>query len=91
VRLLLKTLPQVVTVPSTAVQRGPDGMYVYVIKPDSTVAMRPVTVGQMTNGTSVIDKGLDPGTRIVASGQYRLQPGSPIQVATADAHLASQK
>jgi multidrug efflux system membrane fusion protein len=91
VRLLLKTLPQVVTVPSTAVQRGPDGMYVYVIKPDSTVAMQPVTVGQMTNGTSVIDKGLDPGTRIVVSGQYRLQPGSPVQVAPADAHLASQK
>jgi membrane fusion protein, multidrug efflux system len=91
VQLLLKTLLQVVTVPSTAVQRGPNGMYVYVIKPDSTVAMQPVRVGQMTNGISVIDKGLDPGTRVVVSGQYRLQPESPVQVAPADSHVASQQ
>jgi multidrug efflux system membrane fusion protein len=84
VRLLLRTMRQVVTVPSTAVQRGPDGMYVYVIKPDSTAAMQPVQVVQMVGGTSVIDQGLDSGTRIVVSGQYRLQPGSRV-AATADA------
>jgi multidrug efflux system membrane fusion protein len=82
IRLLLKTLPQVVTVPSTAVQRGPDGMYVYVVNPDSTVAMRPVSVGQTGGGTSVIDNGLDAGTQIVTAGQYRLQPGSLIRAAT---------
>jgi multidrug efflux system membrane fusion protein len=91
IQLLLRSLPQVVTVPSTAVQRGPDGMYVYVIKADSTVAMQAVTVGQMTNGISVISRGLDAGARIVASGQYRLQPGTRVQVASADAHLAVQK
>jgi multidrug efflux system membrane fusion protein len=91
VQLLLRTLLQVVTVPSTAVQRSPDGMYVYVIKPDSTVAMQPVTVGQMSRNTSVIDKGLDPGTRIVVAGQYRLQQGSQIQSVPANAHLASQE
>jgi membrane fusion protein, multidrug efflux system len=86
VTLRLKTLPQVVTVPSTAVQRGPDGMYVYVVKPDSTVAIEPVSVGQMSDGTSVIEKGLDAGTRIVTTGQSRLQPGSRIeQPATASA------
>jgi multidrug efflux system membrane fusion protein len=90
-RLLLKTLPHVVTVPSTAVQRGPDGMYVYVIKEDSTAAMQPVTVGQMANGISVITKGLDAGTRVVASGQYRLQPGTRVQVASADVQPAAQK
>ena len=61
VRLLLRTLPQVVTVPSTAVQRGPDGMYVYTIGADSTVAMQPVSVLQMTDGISVIDNGLGGG------------------------------
>jgi multidrug efflux system membrane fusion protein len=81
VQLRLKTLPQVVTVPSTAVQRGPDGMYVYVVKPDSTVAIAPVGVGQMGDGISVIEKGLDAGTRIVTTGQYRLQPGSRVQQA----------
>lgn len=91
VQLLLKMLPQVVTLPSSAIQRGPDGMFVYVVKPDSTVAMQPVSVGQMTHGTSVIDKGLTPGTRIVVAGQYRLQPGSRVQGTPADAHVASQE
>jgi multidrug efflux system membrane fusion protein len=81
IRLLLKTLPQVVTAPSTAVQRGPDGMYVYVVKPDSTVAIQPVSVGQIGGGIAVIESGLDAGTRIVTAGQYRLQPGSRIQEA----------
>jgi multidrug efflux system membrane fusion protein len=53
--------------------------------------MQPVSVGQMTHGTSVIDKGLTPGTRIVVAGQYRLQPGSRVQGAPADAHVASQE
>jgi membrane fusion protein, multidrug efflux system len=78
VRLLLRTLPHAVTVPSTAIQRGPDKMYVYVIKPDMTVAMQPVEVDQMTEGTAVIRTGLQAGTPIVLSGQYRLQPGSRV-------------
>jgi membrane fusion protein, multidrug efflux system len=91
VRLLLKTLPQVVTVPSTAVQRGPNGMYVYVVKPDSTVAMQPVSVEQMSGGTSVVEKGLAPGTQIVIAGQYRLQPGTRIQDVPANENLASAR
>jgi len=79
VRLLLRTLQQVVTVPSTTIQRGPNGMYVYVIKLDSTVAMQPVSVGQMNDGTSVVEKGLQAGDKIVVRGQYRLQPGSRVQ------------
>ena len=79
VQLLVHTLPKVVTVPSPAIQRGPDGLYVYVIKPDGTVAMQSVTVSDMTSGTSVVERGLVAGTRIVVSGQYRLQPGSHVQ------------
>lgn len=90
VQLLLKTLPQVVTVPSAAIQRGPNGMYVYTVKSDSTVSIQPVDVSEMTNGTSVIDKGLDPGTKIVVAGQYRLEPGSRIH-STSTARLASEK
>jgi multidrug efflux system membrane fusion protein len=79
-------LQQVVTVPSPAVQRGPNGMFVYVIKDDSTVAMQPVTVTAMSGGRAVVEKGFDAGTRIVVSGQYRLQPGTQVQsgAATAD-------
>src|SRR5260370_498155 len=76
IRLLLRTLQQVVTVPSTAIQRGPIGMYAYVINPDSTVAMQPVSVGQMSDQTSVVEKGLQAGDKIVVRGQYRLQPRS---------------
>jgi multidrug efflux system membrane fusion protein len=83
IRLLLRTLQQVVTVPSTAVQRGPDGMYVYAIRPDMTVVMQPVTVLQMVGATSVTDKGLEAGTPIVVAGQYRLQPGSRVRTGTA--------
>ena len=93
VRLQLETLPQVVIVPSTAVQRGPNGMYVYVVKPDATVAMQPVRVGQMSGGTAVIENGLGSGTSIVVAGQYRLQPGSRVQSAgtsaDSNAHLAN--
>jgi multidrug efflux system membrane fusion protein len=72
-------LQQAVTVPSEAVQRGPDGMYIYAIKPDMTVAMQPINVLQMADGTAVIEKGLAAGTRIVVAGQYRLQPGSQVR------------
>jgi multidrug efflux system membrane fusion protein len=88
VQLQLKTLPQVVTVPSDAVQRGPDGMYVYVVKPDQTAAIQPVTVGQMRDGTAVIEKGLNAGTPIVVAGQYRVQQGSKIRN-TADSSSAA--
>lgn len=83
VRLQLKTLDNVVTVPSTAVQRGPDGMYVYTVKPDTSIAIQPVNVAQMSQGISVIDKGIEPGTPIVVAGQFRLKPGSRVQSAPA--------
>ena len=89
IRLLLRPCRKPSPCHPTAVQRGPDGMYVYIVKPDSTVAMQPCRVGQMTDGTSVIEKGLDAGTPIVIAGQYRLQPGSRIQTAADAAKLAS--
>jgi multidrug efflux system membrane fusion protein len=91
IRLLLKTLPQAVTVPSTAIQRGPDGMYVYTVKPDQTVAIQTVTVGQMTDGTSVIDNGLDSGAPVVTGGQSRLQPGSRVQNTVVSATVVGAK
>lgn len=81
IQLLVQTLPHVVTVPSTAIQRGPTGYYVYVVKPDSTIAMQPVAVTQMAGGTAVVKTGLDAGTRIVSAGQYRLQPNSRVESA----------
>jgi membrane fusion protein, multidrug efflux system len=79
-RLLLRTQRNVVTVPSDAVQRGAQGMYAYVVKPDSTVALQPLQVGQISAGTAVIESGVEEGQRVVVAGQYRLQPGTKVEL-----------
>ena len=91
VRLLLQTERNVLTVPSAAVERGPDGLFTYVVKSDSTVEMRTVTVGQDTGTVAVIASGLSPGDRVVTAGQYRVQPGAPVQVATANSQMPPAK
>jgi membrane fusion protein, multidrug efflux system len=88
-RLLLHTERNVLTVPSAAVQRGADGLYAYVLKPDASVEMRPLKVGQNDGSVAVIEGGLQPGERVVTAGQYRLQPGARAQSATADAASAA--
>src|SRR5207244_2372094 len=75
-RLLLRTQRNVVTVPSDAVQRGAQGMYAYVVKPDSTVALQPLKVGLISGGVAVIESGVEEGQRAVVAGLYRLQPGA---------------
>jgi multidrug efflux system membrane fusion protein len=65
-------------VPAAVVQRGPQGTYAFVIKPDQTVEMRPIVVEQVQDGAALIADGLKPGERIVVDGQYRLQPGSKV-------------
>jgi multidrug efflux system membrane fusion protein len=61
------------------IQRGPDGFFAFVIKPDSTVEMRPVETGQDDRGQVLVTKGLTAGERVVVDGQLRLQPGTPVQ------------
>lgn len=89
VRLLLRTEQNVVTVPATAIQRGPDGLYVYAVKPDATVELRPVGIGQITDGAAVVETGLDAGASVVTAGQYRLQPGTRVQTRAAAASQPS--
>ena len=73
-RLLLRTDHQVVAVPTQAVQHGQDGLYVYIVKPDSTV-QRQTVVAEDRGRVMVITKGLDAGQAIVLDGQSRLQDG----------------
>lgn len=80
-QLLVETRRNVVTIPSAAVQKGPNGTYAFVVNPDSTVAMQPINVGQFDAGQAIIQSGVQAGDRVVTSGQYRLQQGSPIQIA----------
>jgi multidrug efflux system membrane fusion protein len=79
VRLLLKTEKRALTIPSAAVQRGPEGLYVYVVKPDATVETKPIKLAQDTGQVAVIDAGLTEGERVVTAGQYRLKPGAHVQ------------
>jgi len=79
-RLLLKTLKDVVVVPDAAVQRGPNGLYVYVVTAQSRALLREVKVSRIEDGLALVDSGLAAGERIVTSGHYRVQPGGPVQV-----------
>ena len=75
VRLLIDTLKQVVVVPTAAVQRGPNGTFVYVVQPDNTVAVRPVEVAQQDDMQAVIARGLEADERVVTTGFARLTEG----------------
>jgi multidrug efflux system membrane fusion protein len=78
-RLLREIRHDGLSIASSAVQQGPNGPYVYVIGPDRTVQMRPVTVAQIDEGQALIDSGLKPRENVVIEGQYRLQPGSLVE------------
>jgi membrane fusion protein, multidrug efflux system len=69
-----------VTVPAEVVQRGLDQLYAYVVKPDSTVERRRVTVGPVQDGVAVIESGLAVGERVVTDGQFKLKPGAKVAV-----------
>jgi multidrug efflux system membrane fusion protein len=77
-RLLLTTRKNGIVVPAQVVQNGPDGAFVYMIKPDNTVETRAVKVGQVDNNEALIDDGLAAGEKVVVDGQYKLQPGAKI-------------
>jgi multidrug efflux system membrane fusion protein len=88
-QLLTETQHNVLTIPSPAVQRGPNGLYAYVVKPDSTVEMRPLKLDQFTGGRAIIESGLQPGERIVTAGQYRLQSGALVQIQNSTSNVTS--
>jgi multidrug efflux system membrane fusion protein len=80
VQLLVDTLKQVVVVSTAAVQRGPNGPFVFVIKDDNTVSMRPVTITQQDERQSVITTGLQSGERVATTGFNQLADGTRVSV-----------
>ncbi len=80
VTLRLTTQNNALVVPNQAVQTGQDGQFVYVVKADKTVEMRPVVTGNRVDQDLVIDRGLTLGETIVTEGQLRLAPGSRVQL-----------
>ena len=79
-RLLLNTRHDGLTVPASVVQQGPQGAYAYVVNPDSSVAIRPIKVAQISDGQALIDSGLKANEQVVVDGQYKLQPGTHVTV-----------
>ena len=73
--LLLNTMKNAVTAPASALQRGPDGTFTYVVDANNTVQMRPIQVALTQGSTVVIAKGLQPGDRVVTDGQEKLSAG----------------
>src|SRR5216683_1648727 len=80
VRLRLETRKDSTVVPSVAIQNGPQGSYVFVVKPDKTVEVRPVTVSFTQNNVASIASGINPGDIVVMDGQDKLQAGSKVDV-----------
>jgi multidrug efflux system membrane fusion protein len=78
-RVLIRTDRSALTIPAAAVQRGPDGMFTYVVKSDSTVEVRPLKVGEESGSLMVVQDGIREGESVVTSNQYRLQPGAHVK------------
>jgi multidrug efflux system membrane fusion protein len=84
VSLRLSTRPNAIIVPNQAIQTGQNGTFVYVVRPNRTVEMRPVTASLRVDQDMVVDSGLEPGETVVTEGQLRLAPDSRVAVREAN-------
>ena len=83
VRVLVQTVHGALTIPTAAIQRGPQGVFAYVVKSDSTVEARTLHIGQHSRGRTIVTDGLGEGERVVTSNQYQLQPGALVRSSAA--------
>ena len=90
-RLLVEVRHDSVIVPSSAIQRGPQGVFVYVVKADKSVTVRPVTLGVTDGGETAVDAGLVPAELVVSDGAERLHEGSLVEVKGAGNSTPKQK
>jgi multidrug efflux system membrane fusion protein len=89
VRVALKTLPDAILIPTTAVQNGSEGPYVYVVAADNRAQARVVHIGSAEGDQTVIDSGLSAGETVVTEGQYRLEPDALVHIESVDSTQAS--
>jgi multidrug efflux system membrane fusion protein len=80
IHLLIEVRKNNTVVPVAAIQRGPQGTYVFTVKPDKTAEMRPVTLAFTEGNFSSITEGVSPGDTVVVDGQDKLQPGSRVEI-----------
>ncbi len=79
-RVLIDVKRDVLVIPSPAIQRGPDGIFTWVVKPDGAVEARPIKVGATTGDQTIVTSGLSDGERVVVNGQYKLRINSRVTV-----------
>jgi membrane fusion protein, multidrug efflux system len=79
-RVLLDVQRDAVTVPSAAIQRGPDGIFTWVVTPSDSAEVRAITSGPTTGDTTIVSRGLADGERVVVDGQYKLRPNARVTV-----------
>jgi membrane fusion protein, multidrug efflux system len=89
-RLSLETRRDVLTVPSTAIQRGPDGIFAWVIDDKDVAHPRTITSGPATGDRTIITSGLSEGDRVVINGQYKLRPNAKVTVTAPSPVVAKQ-
>jgi multidrug efflux system membrane fusion protein len=77
-QITLQEQADVIVVPSVAIQNGPKGQYVYVVKPDGTAELREIVVERTEGERAVVAKGLAAGETVVTSGQLRVVPGGKV-------------
>ena len=80
VHLLLEVQKNILVVPAAAIQRGPQGTYVYTVNPDQTAEMKKVAIGFSEGSVTTLVSGLQPGELVVTDGQDKLQPGSKVEI-----------
>ncbi len=90
VRVLVQQQKDVLTVPSAAIQHGPDGLFAYVVRADSTVEARSLKTGADSEGLVIVTDGLSAGERVVITNQYRLQPGAHVRLLAAEPKVAQR-
>jgi len=81
-RLLLEVRREEIVVPAAAIQRGPQGSFVYVVKADQTATVRPITISEIQGGEASVKTGLTPGEMVVVDGAERLREGSRVELRT---------
>jgi multidrug efflux system membrane fusion protein len=81
VRMLVDVRRGVTTLPTAALQRGSQGMFVYVVKEDSTVTVRPIKAGPTEGDRVAVEAGVQPGERVVVDGLDRLREGAKVELA----------
>ncbi len=79
-RLLVNTIPNALTVPDAAIQRGPNGLFIWTVAANNKAAVKPVKVGPSVGGMTIVTSGIDDGERVVTGGQYKLRKDAPVSI-----------